>query len=533
MLSAAPKFNGPRPLLRLSGHTVPTVDVFITCCGEDPTIVQDTIAAACALDYPADRYNVYVLDDKASAEVKTLVEILQKRFKRLYYASRGLALRTHSKAGNLNFGLSQTRRHGASEFVAVLDVDMIPEPHWLRALLPHLLQDDRAAMANPPQIYYNAPRRDYLGVQLGPKFLFNIFLPLEDSHNGVVCTGTGFVVRRAPLDDIGGFPTESIQEDVYTSMLLTSCGWKVLYVPERLQWGIVPHTFQGTIRQRQRILKGVWSLWQCLRDDKGKAVSIEQQNALPLQTIILTATAILTTVAMCALPLTLLSQKPLIPLQHPLQMTRMFYLALCDFVAQLVYGLLEVSMSHRQTYLRSDLSELWMMPYQCITLFTMFIRRQDECFLPSGLATHSDSPLYQNKRTSLRRRLNFVFTECHAAGHLIVLTLTVVGVGRLLCNPQIWYGAVTGSIGRQALLTHAAWPPLLMLWTAIVANAWTPIAHAVAPLETFQRRSLLDKNNASGVLLPSAEARENESRPVVEWHMLIVVVSWLAAWYLL
>lgn len=173
------------------------------------------------------------------------------------------------------------------------------------------------------------------------------------------------------------------------------------------------------------------------------------------------------------------------------------------------------------------------MPYQCITLFTLYVRRKDECFLPSGLSTQSDSPLYQDKQASLSRRLDFVFTECHAAGHFVVLTLTVVGVGLVLCNPQTWYRATTDSVGRQALLTHAAWPPLLMLWTAIIANAWTPIAHAVVPLETFQRRSLLEKNSASGVLLPSAEARQNESRPVVEWHLLIVVISWLTSWYLL
>ncbi|KAB8226559.1 nucleotide-diphospho-sugar transferase [Aspergillus novoparasiticus] len=493
-------------------------------------MVQDTIEAACTLDYPADRYNVYVLDDKSSAQVETLVKTLQRRFKRLYYASRGLSLRTHAKAGNLNFGLSQTRRHGASQFVAVLDVDMIPEPRWLRALLPHLLQDARAAMANPPQIFYNIPRRDYLGVQLAIKFLFNVLLPLQDANSATFCTGTGFVARRAAIDDIGGFPTESIQEDVHTSMLLSSCGWKVLYVPERLQWGITPHTFKGIIRQRQRILKGAWSLLECLQDGNRRGVSIEHRSALLLQIITMAATAILTTLAMCALPLTLLSQEPLIPVSHPHQMTAMFYLGLCDFVAQLLYGSLEVSMTHQQTYFLTYLSELWLMPYQCITLFTMFVRRKDECFLPSGLSTQSDSPLYRNQQNSLWRRLYFVFTKCHAAGHFVLLTLTVVGVGLLPCHSR---GDMTGSIGRDTLLTHAAWPPLLMLWTAIVANTWTPIAHVVVPLETFERRSLLDRNNKSGVLLPSAEARQNESRPVVEWHLRIVVLSWVIAWYLL
>jgi hypothetical protein len=39
-----------------------------------------------------------------------------------------------------------------SEYVVGIDADMIPERHILRALLPHMVNDSKMAMACPPQV---------------------------------------------------------------------------------------------------------------------------------------------------------------------------------------------------------------------------------------------------------------------------------------------------------------------------------------------------------------------------------------------
>ncbi|GBE91708.1 glycosyltransferase [Nostoc cycadae] len=54
----------------------PTVDVFITCYNEPPEIVQQTALAALAIDYPATKLHVYVLDDGNSAEIRAMTERL-------------------------------------------------------------------------------------------------------------------------------------------------------------------------------------------------------------------------------------------------------------------------------------------------------------------------------------------------------------------------------------------------------------------------------------------------------------------------
>ena len=132
----------------------PRVDLFITCAGEDIDTIINTAEAACALDYPNHRFRVIVLDDAGSDELARKLEELKESRGNVYYTARHKPIDHHFKAGNLNHGYEyvETLPDGPAEFMAALDADMIPDPNLLRALLPHLLRDDRLALAQPPQV---------------------------------------------------------------------------------------------------------------------------------------------------------------------------------------------------------------------------------------------------------------------------------------------------------------------------------------------------------------------------------------------
>jgi cellulose synthase/poly-beta-1,6-N-acetylglucosamine synthase-like glycosyltransferase len=151
-----------RPLYRLIGSSAPTVDVFIPCCGEPTDVVVDTLAAAFAQDYPSDRFRVFLLDDGHDGRLKEAVELLgkksaEKNGPQVQYLSRSLApgVRSYFKAGNLQFGIEESGRLGGCEYIASLDADMIPEPDWLRRMIPHLILEDQLALVCPPQVYGN------------------------------------------------------------------------------------------------------------------------------------------------------------------------------------------------------------------------------------------------------------------------------------------------------------------------------------------------------------------------------------------
>jgi cellulose synthase/poly-beta-1,6-N-acetylglucosamine synthase-like glycosyltransferase len=152
-----------RPQLRLVTDDVPSVDVFITCCKEEVDLIIDTVRASCELDYPNDRFRVVVLDDGGCLELQHAVTQFQATYPNLFYRCREKipGKPHHFKAGNLNYGLEEVceMEGGASQYMAALDADMIPERHWLRAVLPHLLIDPKVALACPPQVLFTSTKR--------------------------------------------------------------------------------------------------------------------------------------------------------------------------------------------------------------------------------------------------------------------------------------------------------------------------------------------------------------------------------------
>lgn len=244
-----------RPKLRILGDNCPSVDVVITCCGEDDDLVLDTAKAACNIDYPPSRFRVIICDDGGSESLRALAErTAATQFDNLYYRSRPKypGVPHHFKAGNLNYALEETKKlpGGAANFIGALDADMIPERDWIRALIPHMLQDAKCSLACPPQLFYNVPKDDPLCQSLDT--FVHISEPIKDAMGVAWCTGSGYVIRRAALEEIGGFPTGSLAEDVCCSSMLLGAGWHTAFVHEPLQFGTVPDSLTSHLKQRTR-----------------------------------------------------------------------------------------------------------------------------------------------------------------------------------------------------------------------------------------------------------------------------------------
>lgn len=243
-----------RPSYRLVGEAAPSIDVCITCCGEKLDVIMDTVAGAAMQDYPAERFRVFVLDDSKSETLEKAIDAYNKKYgKNVHYLARTkLPNESHFyKAGNLRFGLTTTESRGkGSVFFASLDVDMIPEADWLRRVVPHLTLDEKLALASPAQWHYNLPHPDLLG-QAGPAAM-EIFEPMHDNIGCSHCFGSGYIVRRSALNDIGGWPKVPVGEDIFCSYMLAGHGWGIAFVKEFVQYGLTADSFAALVKQRMR-----------------------------------------------------------------------------------------------------------------------------------------------------------------------------------------------------------------------------------------------------------------------------------------
>jgi cellulose synthase/poly-beta-1,6-N-acetylglucosamine synthase-like glycosyltransferase len=75
---------------------------------------------------------------------------------------------------------------------------------------------------------------------------------INDALGHADCLGSGYIMRRTALQSIGGFPTESLSEDVCCSSMLLGAGWKTACIPEAVQYGSVPESYLAHVKQRTR-----------------------------------------------------------------------------------------------------------------------------------------------------------------------------------------------------------------------------------------------------------------------------------------
>lgn len=224
----------------------PAVDVFIPVYDEPVAVVEPTVRAACELT--GAEAIVHVLDDGASDAMAAMAGRHGADYLRRA-GSEG------AKAGNINHALA----HTSAEFVLVLDCDHVPEPHFLEATLGWF-GDERMAFVQTPQYYANWDRGEVPAAAWGQQALF--FGPIargKDGHEAMFCCGTNVVFRRAALEQVGGFPVDSVTEDFELSIRLHEQGWRSRYVPEVLAHGLGPEDMASYVSQQQRWSRGCLS----------------------------------------------------------------------------------------------------------------------------------------------------------------------------------------------------------------------------------------------------------------------------------
>jgi cellulose synthase (UDP-forming) len=234
-------------LRRLPPELLPSVDVFLPTYNEGPEVVERSILAALQIDYP--RFRVWVLDDGgrdwlAGFCAENGVHYVRRRE------------HSHAKAGNLNNGLAVSD----GELFAIFDADFAPRRDFLYRTVG-FFSDPRIGIVQTPQHFFN---RDPIQLNLGladvlpdeQRLFFDVIAPCRDAWDGAFCCGSCSIQRRSAIEDAGGVPTESITEDILSTLVLLRRGSITRYLNERLSMGLAAESLGGYFTQRQRWCRG-------------------------------------------------------------------------------------------------------------------------------------------------------------------------------------------------------------------------------------------------------------------------------------
>ncbi|HMN88094.1 MAG TPA: UDP-forming cellulose synthase catalytic subunit, partial [Bauldia sp.] len=249
---------------------LPLIDVFVPSFNEDARLLATTLAAAKAMDYPADRMTVWLLDDggtdqKCNSEQVEEALAAQHRRATLMKLCEDLGVRyltrarnEHAKAGNLNNGLA----HSTGELVAVFDADHAPARDFLTSTVGYFAEHERLFLVQTPHFFINPDPlernlRTFERMPSENEMFYGIIQRGLDKWNASFFCGSAAVLRRKALEETEGFSGRSITEDCETALELHSRGWHSIYVDKPLIAGLQPATFASFIGQRTRWAQGM------------------------------------------------------------------------------------------------------------------------------------------------------------------------------------------------------------------------------------------------------------------------------------
>jgi len=227
----------------------PPVDVFITVAGEPVELVERTVRAALAMEYP--NFEVHILNDGyvANKENWRDIEALAHR------VGAHCITRTvpgGAKAGNINNALRLTH----NPLVAIFDADHVPHRSFLAKTAGYFV-DQAVGFVQTPQFYKNY-KENYLTKSSWEQqeLFFGPICKGKNRLNAATMCGTNMLISREALDIVGGMCTESIAEDFVTGLFMHAKGYKSVYVPEVLAEGLATEDLLSYSKQQFRWARG-------------------------------------------------------------------------------------------------------------------------------------------------------------------------------------------------------------------------------------------------------------------------------------
>lgn len=232
----------------LSPDFRPTIDVFIPTYNEPPDVLRRTICGALQIDYP--HKNIYVLDDGRREQILQLAEDFG-----VNYITR--PDNRHAKSGNINNALKQT----TGQYLLILDADHIPNIWILRNMLPYFERDAKLALVQGAHRFMNPGPYEsnlYLDGVLPTEqeLFFQIVQPGKDRWNAAFCAGSGCLIKRAVIDELGGIPQRTVVEDLEFSLRMHDLGYNSRYIADPQVVGLNPESLNAYFIQQRRWASG-------------------------------------------------------------------------------------------------------------------------------------------------------------------------------------------------------------------------------------------------------------------------------------
>jgi len=243
----------PRPRPSMIDGDEPFVCVQIPVYNER-YVAERVLDAVCAIDWPADRLEIQVLDD-SDDETTSIVErrVSAWRLKGLRVAHVRRGTRTGYKAGALAHGLTLTD----APLIAIFDADFVPPSDFLRRIAG-AFEDPGVGFAQARWGHLDERYSWFTRLQaLAIDFHFMVEQAVRAADGYFTnFTGTAGIWRRSAIEDSGGWSADTLTEDLDLSYRAQLRGWRAAFIEDLVVPEELPVSIDAYRRQQSRWATG-------------------------------------------------------------------------------------------------------------------------------------------------------------------------------------------------------------------------------------------------------------------------------------
>jgi len=234
-------------------------------------VADRIIEKVAAFDYPADKFQIQVLDDSTDETQ----EVIAKKVAEV--AARGINIqhihrvdRTGYKAGALDAAMDQVE----GDFIAIFDADFVPDSDFLQKTMPYF-EDKGVGVV---QTRWGHINKDYSLLTELQAFGLNGHFAIEQGGRNAAghfinFNGTGGIWRKKCIEDAGGWEHDTLTEDLDLSYRAQIKGWRFKYLEHVIAPAELPITMSALKSQQHRWMKGgaecFIKMWKTLVTAKG------------------------------------------------------------------------------------------------------------------------------------------------------------------------------------------------------------------------------------------------------------------------
>jgi cellulose synthase/poly-beta-1,6-N-acetylglucosamine synthase-like glycosyltransferase len=246
-------------------ETVPHVTIQLPLYNE-ATVAARLLEHIARMDYPREKLEIQVLDDSTDetrALVRSLVARLQEPAPRTAPGGDEAPLdivyihrvdRVGYKAGALDAGLKVAK----GDLVAVFDADFLPQSDFLRALVPHFMNDPKVGMV---QARWGHLNREHSLLTRTQALMLDGHHLVENRARSAAgwlfnFSGTGGMWRKQAIWTSGGWQHDTLTEDLDLSYRAQLAGWKFVYRESVVSPAELPEDVSAFRAQQYRWAKG-------------------------------------------------------------------------------------------------------------------------------------------------------------------------------------------------------------------------------------------------------------------------------------